>query len=426
MRHKLLSAAMLLGLASHAHALTDSVINAGLQLNFSNPGARSLGMGGAFLGFSDDATAAYTNPAGLTNLATAEVAYEWRQSSNAIPYVSGGEGSVAPDSSTNLEFSDAESTIRGTRFFSFVQPFEHFTLAFYRHSLAEYDNIFVQNEVFVDSADDDLLARVFASSQGIQLSLINYGMSAGFKVGEKWSVGAGLAYSSLDFVAATVRERNAQQPNAITEVAFGDDHALVFNLGLLYQMTDRWSFGAAYRRGGDFDLQYATLDPNTNAALAAGMTGFDVPHQIGIGVSYRPTDALSIGFEANHVRYSRLSNDFDSIAFTVQNPTSRFDIGADDGTELRLGGEYVFANMSRPFSVRAGVWRDPDHRLAFQGPSPPADFGQAAARVLFPDGDDEYHYSLGFGWAFESFQLDAAADLSDQVDTYTMSGVWRF
>ena len=30
----------------------------GLQFNFSTPGARSLGMGGAFLGRADDATAA--------------------------------------------------------------------------------------------------------------------------------------------------------------------------------------------------------------------------------------------------------------------------------------------------------------------------------------------------------------------------------
>jgi len=41
---------------------------AGLQFYFGVPGARSLGMGGAFLGLADDATSAYTNPAGLTQL----------------------------------------------------------------------------------------------------------------------------------------------------------------------------------------------------------------------------------------------------------------------------------------------------------------------------------------------------------------------
>ena len=39
-----------------------------LQLNFFNPGARALAMGGAFIAMADDATAAVANPAGLTTL----------------------------------------------------------------------------------------------------------------------------------------------------------------------------------------------------------------------------------------------------------------------------------------------------------------------------------------------------------------------
>src|SRR5512134_3069013 len=50
----------------------------GLQFNFGNPGARSLGMGGAFLGLADDASAAEANPAGLTILRKAEISVEAR------------------------------------------------------------------------------------------------------------------------------------------------------------------------------------------------------------------------------------------------------------------------------------------------------------------------------------------------------------
>ena len=52
---------------------TDLEALAGLTFNFRNPGARSLGMGGAFLGLADDATAAEANPAGLTILRTSEI-----------------------------------------------------------------------------------------------------------------------------------------------------------------------------------------------------------------------------------------------------------------------------------------------------------------------------------------------------------------
>src|SRR3954467_3589297 len=50
----------------------------GLQFNFGNPGARSLGMGGAFLGLADDASAAEANPAGLTILRKPEISVEAR------------------------------------------------------------------------------------------------------------------------------------------------------------------------------------------------------------------------------------------------------------------------------------------------------------------------------------------------------------
>ena len=43
--------------ASSAFAITSDEVNAGIQFNFANPGARALGMGGAFLGLADDATA---------------------------------------------------------------------------------------------------------------------------------------------------------------------------------------------------------------------------------------------------------------------------------------------------------------------------------------------------------------------------------
>ena len=60
------------------------------EFSFSNPGARSMGFGGAFAALADDATAAFANPAGLVQLVAPEVSIEGRYWSYSTPYVSGG------------------------------------------------------------------------------------------------------------------------------------------------------------------------------------------------------------------------------------------------------------------------------------------------------------------------------------------------
>jgi long-chain fatty acid transport protein len=56
-----------------AQAQTNIEINQGIQIDFLNPGTRSLAMGGAFVGLANDATAALANPAGLHDLSKTEV-----------------------------------------------------------------------------------------------------------------------------------------------------------------------------------------------------------------------------------------------------------------------------------------------------------------------------------------------------------------
>src|SRR4051812_50084774 len=61
-----------------------------VQFDFVTPGARALALGGAFIAAADDATAAFTNPAGLAFLARTEVSFEARYRQGETPYLSGG------------------------------------------------------------------------------------------------------------------------------------------------------------------------------------------------------------------------------------------------------------------------------------------------------------------------------------------------
>ena len=58
--------------------LTNTETFSGFQFNFNNPGARALGMGGAFVAVADDATAVVANPAGLTILQRPEISAEYK------------------------------------------------------------------------------------------------------------------------------------------------------------------------------------------------------------------------------------------------------------------------------------------------------------------------------------------------------------
>jgi hypothetical protein len=67
-----------------------------VQFSFSNPGARSLGFGGAFVALADDATAAFANPAGLVQLSRPEVSVEGKLWYFSTPFTEGGRLSGLP------------------------------------------------------------------------------------------------------------------------------------------------------------------------------------------------------------------------------------------------------------------------------------------------------------------------------------------
>ncbi|HEY6842876.1 MAG TPA: hypothetical protein VI391_01820, partial [Thermoanaerobaculia bacterium] len=107
---------------------TDIESLAGLQFNFGNPGARSLGMGGAFLGLADDASAAEANPAGLTILRKKEFSIEARNYQEQQIFSTSGTFPDIQRTAFN-HYSDRVDVTFG----SFVYPYKNFTFGAYYH-----------------------------------------------------------------------------------------------------------------------------------------------------------------------------------------------------------------------------------------------------------------------------------------------------
>ena len=183
----------------------------------SNPGARSLGLAGAFAALADDATAVFANPGGLVQLTRPEVAVEVRRWAYATPFTLGGRLSGAPtgtglDTVPGLRTGISSETLYGLSFLSVALPQERWTVAFYRHQLANFAVGTETQGLFSDRLDtlsgfdirrvaQDTL-RVGDTRGATRLEIVNYGVTGAFRVSDRFSVGVGLSRFQGD---ATIR-----------------------------------------------------------------------------------------------------------------------------------------------------------------------------------------------------------------------------
>jgi long-chain fatty acid transport protein len=438
--------AALLGVTATAFAITDTETNASIPFNLANPGARSMGMAGAFLGLADDATAAYTNPAGLTQLPTPQVSVEARHTDYSIPFVNSGSASTSPFNGSGLNSADANSSSNNLSFLAIVYPHDRWSFAFYRHELVRYNASF-SSDINGEPVDLGNTGTVFPIQASTDLKIVNYGFSAAWKESDMVSLGAGLSYYDFNINTAITRLTFPDTfPGVATgtplnqQAQFGSDNDVGVNLGARFVFNEHWSAGLVYRRGPSFSYEatsatLANITNNGDGTFTSTPTSpqiatdlknvrFKVPDEYGAGLSWHPNDSWAINFDADYVEYSQLTRGIQSLfgnsAATVAN------LSISNGTELHLGGEYTFTQMSHPFSLRAGVWHDPRHSIAFKG-DPGTDTGAIPLAVLFAGTKgSQMHAAIGAGWAFTKFSIDAAADFSDLTDVYSISAVYHF
>jgi len=388
----------------------------GLQFNFSAPGARSLAMGGAFLGRADDSTAAYANPAGLTNLFSPEIAAEYRFNSFDTPYTSGG---TYPD----VDRSTASDNANNLSYLSFVYPMEKWVFALYRHEFMDFKSRFNTDPI---DLGDDIFA--FPTDNRVDVNIVNYGFSTALRVSERFSLGASFSYYDYDMDASTLRYDLVDSNLLVNQqIQRGNDNSWGFTLGALFNVSESFSVGLVYRSTPDFSTNHNQTVPEIPEIDFDRAYKFEVPDAYGIGFSFQPNDNLTFNFDIMQINYSDLA---DPVFWAFEDPAPDYGqtivdgMSIDDGTEFHLGAEYVMQN--KPIALRAGAWYDPDHALTDSGPTDPDDLNAQANAAFFPNGSNEMHWSLGFGFFFEKFQMDFAADFSKNQDVISVSGVYRF
>ena len=473
---RLVTAALVLAAPGVLHAQTTGGIEAGVQFDFSLPGARSLGMGGAFVSLADDATAAQANPAGLIALSKPELSIEGRgwnffSSLPSSGHAFGSPTNVGIDTVADLQFNELKDTNFSAGLISFVYPTERWAVSAYRHQFVNFTNRIQGDGPFRTSV---LGVERFNPTRGeIDLDIVSYGGSAAVRLTDELSVGAGVGFYQFDInvinQAFLVRPNGVVIPPGLRQVftgtgqqfgpadfsaanvgfqqeQIGDDTSVAFNAGFLWR-NDNWSLGGAYRQGPVFEYSSRFLfgpafasEGRTPGSEIQGATPveFHVPDSFALGASYRVSDALRLNVEYDFVRYSELLNgdgDGRPVETTGKftsfgNAETRFEgetlvkyLTVDDAHQLRFGGEWIVRTGPPLLAVRFGTWYDPDHRQRFENPDPTNRVLQSY-EIGLPKGENEVHFAAGLGVAFSRFRIDGAFDVSPRINTFSISSVF--
>lgn len=415
----------------------------GIQFNFGNPGARSLGMGGAFLGLADDASAAEANPAGLTILRKPEISVEGRNFKTSHSQAVGGnflDATPGKDGLTQQTFSSYSRRAElGFASIVYPNPDKHFAVAaYFSHPVAfsstvgaglgDPINFFLGPNGPVPRAQCAPAGsvtcqqfRIFPFGSIVSLDIKTLGVAGAYKMG-KFSVGAAARYTKLSEDAETLRLDLNNRPLAgFAQLSDGND--TTFSVGVKWEPSSKFSAGASYKQGAKIRTKFlfGNLTAADTTPILIGNPDFHIPDTAGVGLSFRPIPALVVNVDAVSIKYSNLVDNF--VSLFDENKANPHAFKAEDVVESRIGAEYFFTTKV-PFAIRAGYWRDPAHQFFYNGATLTGN--QVADKIIYQKGQDQNHKSVGVGIAFPAFQIDAAYDTSETYKVGSLSAVFRF
>lgn len=352
------------------------------EFSFSNPGARSLGFGGAFAALADDATAAYANPAGLVQLTKPEVSLELRlrRSAGAEREASGSAGGS---------------------FGAVVVPRGPWSFALYGHQLARFDQTSEFRVLFPSFfGSPELTARV---REQVDLDVLLVGGAASRRFGDHFSLGLAVAHTSvsLSSTAELFSSSSEREQDRLGTASLEIDRGVwTVQAGALHRISDRWSLGYFLRQGTDAEGP-ARFEPAPNPAFRIELPAkarVRVPFVSGLGVAYRSKGgAVTLAAELDRVDYD---SPFSFIRFEL------FEEPLRDFFEYHLGGEYAFLRSDPLVALRAGYWVKAD------------ELGLSDLR--------EERYAAGLGFVFRRVQLDFALELGEDSDLFSLSAIYTF
>ncbi|MEO8585719.1 MAG: hypothetical protein ABI584_06140 [Acidobacteriota bacterium] len=458
-----------------ASAQTDSALLSKVTFNLTNPGGKSLAMGGAFTAIADDATAALVNPAGLGLISSVEFAVSGKRADTTLGLVTARATATGPltasypaTDTTNL---DRDARGSAVDFAGVVVPISRrFVAALtYAENLrfegdagaAGYQYLELRDNRTGDTARRDFLFQ-YREFGSVSLRNRLLGLSLAYRVSERVRVGGGVTLNrasfDLDGDAAgphRITSRTYLSPTAeeILTTTLRVDGVSATKLGYLVGIhvdllpDGALTLGADYRSSprNDGTLVIGGYIPAVLSGQTSRPFSFRVPRDAALGLAAHPMPGLTIAAELQWVAYGDI---FDRplpvvtykglvgpFGFPVQDVLA--DVApAPDAWIPRIGLEYVASAKGARLAFRVGYHREPAHgttaRLAARDGSgspfpitePP--YSESVAAVF--DGgraDDRFSGGLGVTVA-RSLSIDFGFDVGRASRQLAASLFYRF
>jgi len=331
-------------------------------------GARAMGLGGAFIGVADDATAVTFNPAGLAQMVKPELSFVGQEINRRVGFqdaqVVAGTRTVVAD----------DSLISNTRFdpllLTGTVPLQvgGRTLALQLSAqrlipLGEGDTRTLAERPQGGSASSQLAQSIQQRGQIDVYSFaaayeVSQRMLLGFSVNQ-WRGAWNLASTSTNTTAGTTTYADFGQGNQLAGTNW--------NLGLLWRWPT-WSLGLVRRTPFHADYTY-TADFSADVAATGAVhtyappstVGLHWPGTTGIGLALRPAEFWLVAADLvttpwSQARYMTARADLDGVNFF----TVRRNGGNPDATQFHLGVErLLLSEGGNIVPLRLGFSREP-------------------------------------------------------------------
>lgn len=388
----------------------------------SGIGSKAIGMGGAFRGLADDWSAAYWNPAGLTQIKGSEL--------NAMLVAI----SARPQYSPNIKYGGLDVGYRNDGLVHYPDDKTMFVpdfSGFFR--LPSFKDYIVGVAIFVpyglgsrwdifDGSGLDLNGAYPIWDHKADLSVIDFHPTiAKAFLDDKLGLGLGVSIQrgSITFQKTNLQFDSLPVPHenlVINSIMKGNGWGFGANFGLLYKLNDKLQFGVSGKTGSTLKLKgtadeelftfnngdlrtillgqalthadslhvfFLFANKNPTASLS-GKADFKTPADVGFGLAYKPSEKLTLTGDVAYTQWSSLKSieikltGTDPMGNPAQNSTIM--LNWKNTMRLSLGAEYL---ATKALIFRLGYYLDPS-------PIPDATF-----TPLIPDLGDKNSINLG-------------------------------